>query len=492
MAEVYLAQEQGAQNSIKYVAIKKILSAYSTHFEYKQMFIDEGIIGCQLHHNNICQVSPLLELPPNFYIPMEYISGKNFLQVIQRHKKFNEHNPLPLPMVLFVITEVLKGLDYAHNKLDERDGKPLHIVHRDMSPQNIMLSFSGDVKIIDFGIVKTKITSNETRAGVIKGKYTYLSPEQALGDPVDCQSDVFSIGIVLWESITGMRLFQRDSELKTLRAIQECNLKDWEPVQRNHTIPNEINQIIMKSLAKDKSMRFKTAEAMCLPLQKYLNEHYSGYSSKDLRVFLEQYFSDDIRAEREGFKEPTATENFLPSVASSAPRNASIDKPSGIETKTKVSIPGGLQHNEHLKTQLFNLQEPQYSSDSSKAILATLVLTVAISLITYFYKPKSKASFPIKNEILRSVTSDGSENGPIPIKQSGPYECTIEVETNPSGALLSGVNFTGTSSNGTLRAPCDKKVVIRIEKPKFLPVTLPVWVLKKKIFVPEIRLQHLD
>jgi len=254
MADVYRATEYGAKGSSKTVALKKILPSFSSNPDYKKMFIDEGIIGSQLTHANICQVNPLIEIGENLYIPMEFIEGKNLRQVINKYKKKNGAKPLPVPFTLFVMNEVFKGLDYAHSASSNIGGesaKPLNIVHRDMSPQNIMLSYQGGVKLIDFGIAKAKILTNETRAGVIKGKYSYMSPEQAMGQPLGPQSDIFSTAIVFWEMLTGERLFQSDNDMATLKAIQDCDLKNLEPVKKNPEVSPELNRIVMKALIKD-------------------------------------------------------------------------------------------------------------------------------------------------------------------------------------------------------------------------------------------------
>ena len=298
MAEVYRATEYGAKGSRKTVALKKILPNYSSNPDYRKMFADEAIICTQLTHANICQVNPLLEIGDNLYMPMEFVDGKNLRQIITKYKKRNGSKPLPIPFSLHVISEVSKGLEYAHSKIGNDDGRPLNIVHRDMSPQNIMISYEGAVKLIDFGIAKSKILANETRAGVIKGKYSYMSPEQTVGGELNRQSDLFSIGIILWELLTGERLFQTESELATIKLIQDCDLRNKEPIKKNPAVTPELNKIVMKALTKDLSLRYKSADLFQQQLQRYNNEKYSAYSIREVRRFLENLFSEEISAEQ--------------------------------------------------------------------------------------------------------------------------------------------------------------------------------------------------
>jgi serine/threonine protein kinase len=345
MADVYRATEYGAKGSSKTVALKKILSNFSSNPEYRKMFVDEGIIGSQLTHSNICQVNPLMEIEYNLYIPMEFIEGKNLRQVINKYKKKEGIKPLPVPFALYIINEVFKGLDYAHTKVDENSGKPLNLVHRDMSPQNIMLSYQGGVKLIDFGIAKAKILTTETRAGVIKGKYSYMSPEQATGSNLGPQSDIFSTGIVLWELLTGERLFQSDNDMATLKAIQDCDLKDLEPNKKNPEVTAELNRIVMKALTKDLSLRYKTADLAQQNLNKYINEKYSSYSARDVKKFLAGLFAEEMIAEKK-----KANELYGTTVTNSQRKSSSSNKDfqqverafEGDITHTDLSESGGV------------------------------------------------------------------------------------------------------------------------------------------------------
>ncbi|HEU4614040.1 MAG TPA: serine/threonine-protein kinase, partial [Kofleriaceae bacterium] len=209
MAEVFKAKSYGVEGFEKIIAIKRILPTMGEDRDFIKMFIDEAKIAGQLAHANICQIFELGRIDGSHFIAMEYIWGKDLLQIQNRLRKTKQ--PMPINMACFVIAKVLEGLDYAHRKRDQL-GRPLEIVHRDCSPQNILISYEGEVKIIDFGIAKAASRSSKTQAGVLKGKFGYMSPEQARGRTLDHRSDLFNVGIVMYEAITGERLFAGSSD----------------------------------------------------------------------------------------------------------------------------------------------------------------------------------------------------------------------------------------------------------------------------------------
>ena len=204
MAEVFVAKAFGVEGFERLLAIKKILPTMGEDGEFISMFVDEARIAVQLSHANIVQVLELGKHDDNLYIAMEYISGRDLRQVIERFRK--RAQPMPIPQVCLMVAEVCEALDYAHRKRDAR-GQPLGIVHRDVSPQNVIVSFEGETKLIDFGIAKAESRLQKTQAGILKGKFSYMSPEQVRGQAVDGRSDIFAAGILLWELICGEKLF---------------------------------------------------------------------------------------------------------------------------------------------------------------------------------------------------------------------------------------------------------------------------------------------
>jgi len=216
MAELFLAKQTALEGFEKVVVIKQILGHLAEDDEFVTMFIDEARIAAKLSHPNIVQIYDLGKSEGTHYIVMEYVSGRNVQHMINKTEEDN--GLLPMEHVCRVMAGVCDGLYYAHSRKDY-DGKALDIVHRDISPQNILVGFNGTVKIVDFGIAKASTQLAQTRAGVLKGKYAYMSPEQVRGAAIDHRSDIFSVGLVMYEMLTGQRAFERESSLETLKAI---------------------------------------------------------------------------------------------------------------------------------------------------------------------------------------------------------------------------------------------------------------------------------
>ncbi|WDT79866.1 MAG: serine/threonine-protein kinase [Candidatus Manganitrophus sp.] len=204
MAELFLAKQTGLSGFEKSVAIKRILPHLTQGSEFIAMFINEAKLAALLTHQNIVQIYDLGNVDQCHYIAMEYIMGKDLRTVINHGKSKNI--PLSIGDALLIVSKICSALDYAHRKKD-LNGNDLHLVHRDISPQNILVSYEGEVKLVDFGIAKAAMGGQETKTGVLKGKLAYMSPEQAWGKPVDGRTDLFALGIVLYEAVTGERLF---------------------------------------------------------------------------------------------------------------------------------------------------------------------------------------------------------------------------------------------------------------------------------------------
>ena len=288
MAEVYLAKSTGAGGINKFVAIKRILPQYSDHPEFIEMFKEEANIAVNLNHGNVVSIFDFGVERKQFFLVMEYVEGQNLRQILNHLKKENKY--FSIDQIVYMGKEVAAGLDHAHRCLDGTTGKPLNITHRDMSPQNIMVSFEGEVKIVDFGIAKKAESEIEaTRAGTIKGKFGYMSPEQADGQVVDLRTDIFSLGIVMWELLANDRLFTSNSEAATLRKIRECQIPSLRKL--NPSIPPELERIVNKALAKDKSLRYQTAASLHRDLNRFLNTQYPEFSPHDFSVFMKSAFS---------------------------------------------------------------------------------------------------------------------------------------------------------------------------------------------------------
>jgi len=294
MARVYLARKKGMAGFTRPVAMKVILPQHSAHKDFIEMFLDEARLVVCLNHANIAQVIELGEVNGQYFIAMEFAHGQDLQQISKKTRKFGRL--LPLPYAAKIVSQVAEGLYYAHAKTDAQ-GQPLGIVHRDISPQNIILTFDGVAKLIDFGIAKAKVHRKEEDEGVLKGKFSYMSPEQIRGMPIDPRSDIFALGIVLWEVCTGANLYREKSELLTMEAI----LRKPVPMPRElrGDMPPDLEAIIMKALAKRAVDRFQTGYEMHQALEGYLNRSNWGVGTPHLSEFMKKLFPDEYKEIRD-------------------------------------------------------------------------------------------------------------------------------------------------------------------------------------------------
>ena len=243
MAEIYVARTRGVAGFEKLVALKMIHPNFAADPDFVQMLVDEAKLAVQLQHANIVQTFDLGRVDEQYYIAMEFIDGVDLYKLLRRA---SEHDiDFPFEVAAFIGAEVGAGLDYAHRKRDAR-GRPLEIVHRDVSPQNVLVSYDGEVKIVDFGIAKATMRAQQTAAGVIKGKYYYMSPEQAWGDPIDARTDIFSAGILLYEMIVGQMLYLEEDLDKLLEMVRKAAIAP--PSTQRMGVPRELEAIVMRAL----------------------------------------------------------------------------------------------------------------------------------------------------------------------------------------------------------------------------------------------------
>lgn len=289
MAEIYKGLSYDVHGLKKTVCIKKILSHLSASKEFINSLIDEAKLAVKLVHGNIAQTFDLGKVGDDYFMVMEYVEGKSLSQI--NKKRVSKGELIPIPFLVYFISEVANGLNYMHRRTDE-NGNPLHIIHRDISPQNIMVSYSGTVKIIDFGIAKVSFQAGTTDSGILKGKFAYMSPEQAHGDAIDQRSDIFSLGIILHEMLTGKRLFKADDSRQTIRNVRRAKVEA--PSLIRPDIPEELDRICMKALAKDRRHRYHFASDFNGDLVKFLHTNYPDFKSSDAAAFVRELVSDEI------------------------------------------------------------------------------------------------------------------------------------------------------------------------------------------------------
>ncbi|MBF0441096.1 MAG: serine/threonine protein kinase [Oligoflexales bacterium] len=287
MAEIYLGKAMGGDSFERICAVKRILPHYAQDKEYIKMFRVEAHICKRLQHANIVQVYDFAEVDSSFAIIMEYVFGADLRTLLFACE--NARVRIPVPMVLHIGANAARGLHYAHTKTDEVTSKPLKIIHRDISPQNILISYEGEVKVTDFGIASASSDRKdvETRAGIVKGKYSYMSPEQVQARPLDARTDIFSLAIVLWESLAMKRLFSKDTEVETIKRVQNCEIP-YKLTDLNQDVDEGLQSIILKGLEKDKKKRYQTAGEFDKALSKYLASKYPDFTAAELGDFLKQ------------------------------------------------------------------------------------------------------------------------------------------------------------------------------------------------------------
>lgn len=294
MAEIYLARMAGSDGFSKLVVIKRLLAEMAKDPEYVQMFLDEARINARLNHSNIVQVLELGEVDGQYFIAMEYVSG---LSVAQVGKLATQRlGEVPQGVACGIVAQACAGLHHAH-ETTLPDGSNMGIIHRDVTPQNLILTYEGFVKVVDFGIAKAEGRATRTRAGVVKGKFAYMSPEQCTGGNIDRRTDIFALGIILFELCTARRLFKRGNTFETYEAIIKCEVPD--PSTVNPAVSQKVGQVILKALAKKPDDRFPTTEAMQEALELAMRRSQVRGSALDLSRFIEQNFKDQIKEQED-------------------------------------------------------------------------------------------------------------------------------------------------------------------------------------------------
>ena len=289
MAEVFLARPEGQQ---RYVAIKRILPNIAADDDFIAMFIDEAKIAGQLTHPNIAQILDIGKINRSYFIAMEYVSGHDLRALWDRVREASvDENAgvrgLPIGLACHIIKKLAEGLDHAHRKRD-RKGRALGIIHRDVSPQNILISYDGDVKIIDFGIAKAANRIVRTQTGILKGKFAYMAPEQARGEPIDHRSDIFAIGVVLYELLSGERAFKGDTDFVLLEKVRRVDITPLRELRSD--LPRELERIVMKALGREAGERYAWASALAGDIDRFLSDQGISTSREELGAYVRRTF----------------------------------------------------------------------------------------------------------------------------------------------------------------------------------------------------------
>jgi len=301
MAEVFVAEAESMKGFKKRVAIKRILPHMTKNQKFVQMFLDEARLSLQLAHANIASVFDLGRADASYFIVMEYVDGVNLKKVIESSRRASRQ--VPIPQAIYVMREVCEGLAYAHDSTDLTTGAYLGIVHRDVSPPNILLSKRGEIKIVDFGLAKATSQLEATDPGVVKGKFSYLSPEAASGLEVDKRADIFAVGILLYELLTGQRLYYGENDYHTVELVRKAEVP---PITRiNPAVPMDMETILFKALAKDPRERYQSATELSEDLTKLLFKHGLTVGRGDISRLVQFTIDEQKSAQPAVVKKPT-------------------------------------------------------------------------------------------------------------------------------------------------------------------------------------------
>lgn len=307
MAEVFRGEAESLAGFKKAVAIKRVLPHLAQNEKFIRMFLDEARLCARLNHANIVQVFDIGHVENTYFIVMEFVDGVNLKAIIEHYKKRNA--TIPLPAAVFICQEICNGLQYAHD-LTDADGNLLGIVHRDMSPPNVLISKRGEIKIVDFGLAKAAMQVEKTDPGVVKGKFSYLAPETAMGKEADPQADIFAVGIMLWEMLAGRRLFLGESDYQTVKLVQQANVPSLRKL--NPDVPEALEAVVMRALARDKSQRHPTAQALAEDLAQFLFSHQMRVTGFDIAKLVREVLEEKrAAAKREGKQDASIIDRLI-------------------------------------------------------------------------------------------------------------------------------------------------------------------------------------
>jgi serine/threonine-protein kinase len=305
MAKVYLARSVGPAGFEKLVALKRIHDHLSDQPDFVDMFLDEARIASQINHPNICTVFDFGHTDGVYFIAMEYLLGEHTSRLLRRaaSREGLLESARWIDNAVYVVAQACDGLHAAH-ELRDASGEPLEVVHRDISPHNLFVGYDGSVKVVDFGIARATNRLHTTQAGTIKGRYAYMAPEQARGMPIDRRADLWSLGVVLWELLTGRRLFKRDHEAETIMALISDPVA--RPSELNPAVPKALDDVVLKALDRETEGRFVTAREMSKALRRFLASQPEPVGGPELAELMEELFGAD-REERIRFIDEART-----------------------------------------------------------------------------------------------------------------------------------------------------------------------------------------
>jgi TonB family protein len=417
MAEVWKARMRGVEGFQKTVAIKKILPHLSDNQDFIEMFVDEAKLAAQLNHNNIIHIYDLGKIQASYYIAMEYIDGFDLKAILRRGQE--RDHPMSVELALFIASKLASALDYAHRKKDFEE-KEMGLVHRDVSPQNVLVSQEGDIKLCDFGIAKAASKASHTQAGALKGKLQYMSPEQAWGRHIDRRSDIFALATVLFEMLTNRKLFTGDNELSILEQVREARVQP--PSLHNDEVTPEIDKIVIKALQKDPTNRYQTAGEMARDLDAVLYSFRPTPTSADLAIYMHRLSSPEAVFEEQqtmiDAPPPPTVIAPLPVAAPLPSARVAAAPPAAAAAVAAPAVAAAAAAPAHAPAEEFGayggVPEPIKRRSPMGAIAAVAALVLIGGAIAFFVMRKSDAAAPAATNTIAAAQTTGAAAAPVP------------------------------------------------------------------------------
>jgi serine/threonine protein kinase len=424
MGQVFLAREHGAGIE-RLVVIKRVLPHLAQDEGFLEMFQEEAQLVAGLRHPNLITILEWAQVEGRYCLAMEYVQGED----VRRLDRFarGRGTPVPVGLALRIVAEAAAGLHYAHQACDA-EGRPLQLVHRDVSPQNILVGFDGGVKVIDFGVAKAAGSTSNTATGVLKGKYPYMSPEQADGQPVDARSDLFALGVVLWELLTRHRLFKGESDLMTLRLVRDCQVPP--PSLLNPALPSGLDALVLRALAPTPAARFPDCGAFRLALEDFLVQSQLSASNAHLSAWLRELYAERIANEAN----PAQLDQLSEEADLDARSNASRSSSSGLPVQAPSRVPPAARP-EFTRTVVPEAprRRARWAWAATGAGLALLAVGSAIILLR---QQALISNLPVTVPAPPPLAQPAPEPQPLPVTltvRSEPAGARVEVEGAPYG-----------------------------------------------------------
>jgi serine/threonine-protein kinase len=474
MATVYLAAARGPQGFTKLVVLKELIPDLPQHGEFRTMFLDEARLAARLNHPNVVQTYEVGEDNGRHVIVMEYLEG----QPLSRARK-----ALPRPLVYFALSNVLSGLEHAHDLLDF-EGKPLRVVHRDVSPHNIFVTYSGEVKLCDFGIAKAADSSAVTATGNLKGKLSYMAPEQARGEEVDARADLFAVGVILWETATGRRLWQNLQDVQILAQLLAGSIPS--PRSVDPSVPEGLDRICMRALAYDRNQRYRSAADMQGDLDAFIASLGLSPTRRALGEAVGRAFAEDRAHLKTVVEEQLRNAALLTTGEQPAVRYAPQSIPSSPSAlpyvpsghfvadsgsrSAPMSLEAGMTGG-RTGTGAVHSITPTPSSGRAAWMFGAALVLVAIAAVAFVIRPRVTRSDASTSGLTPPGSLDsGATATPIAATAEAPRMTKLSVRITPPGAtvFLDGEAQT-LGPDGALERPAGETHKLRVEAAGFAP-----------------------